>query len=391
MKNNKKILVNYRKLATLLVLSKKGYASVNDLASLRDINARLQKSLNEYQDMKGRDRSTRLQKILNEVGKKQFLSVYKTLKKLGGRNVPENLTEYLLAFKSYNSHQYNLDSLKQRIQSKRQERKSVIDPLSLKLADRPRFQKYFQRFDKSRSHRPMQNDSKKYYGVEIECLFPDSDAVEEFRLAAEKIAYIGIGSDGSIRTEGGQVGVELRILTDDSLSNLKKTCQLLSDFGVTVNTSTGLHIHFDHRHNIDQLTTKTIHSRLNSALLKQLAALVPKSRRENTYCQLRVSGKNRYSAVNLVALQKYGTIEIRLHSGTIDFYKIKQWIKLWDYLLYSKRLRKYDVNSPTGLIDSLKDEELKAYFHRRFSKFNPDQTITSPVSAQIELNEDEVA
>jgi hypothetical protein len=59
-----------------------------------------------------------------------------------------------------------------------------------------------------------------------------------------------------------------------------------------------------------------------------MAEIMPESRKNNTYCELRGSMTNRYSAINGSAIKKYNTIEVRLHSSTIDEIKILNWINL---------------------------------------------------------------
>jgi hypothetical protein len=106
-----------------------------------------------------------------------------------------------------------------------------------------------------------------------------------------------------------------------------------------------------------------------------LGYLVPKSRRNNRYCRIGVSGRrdgaDRYYAVNATALNKYQTIEIRLHSGTVDYGKISRWTELCYLISRSKELTNETANnvdelmSLAGAPDSLTD-----FYLKRAEKFN---------------------
>jgi hypothetical protein len=108
-----------------------------------------------------------------------------------------------------------------------------------------------------------------------------------------------------------------------------------------------LHIHLDAR----DLTEADVKNKGRSfgKTLDVLWSLIPESRRENTYCKKAVSPLSkgergdRYYAINLTAFQKYQTIEIRCHSSTTDFKKIKHWIVLMR-AIYSTSIKKKCVN-----------------------------------------------
>jgi hypothetical protein len=72
---------------------------------------------------------------------------------------------------------------------------------------------------------------------------------------------------------------------------------------------------------------------LNS--LNILYAMTPPSRRNNRFCARNHSDMtwnpntdNRYWAINPASYNRHKTIEVRLHSGTIDARKVNYWIEL---------------------------------------------------------------
>lgn len=209
---------------------------------------------------------------------------------------------------------------------------------------------YKQLFKVKNDHRPKNVDLGKWIGVEIECFIEydyDEDGDDGFQsedqfrehiinqIQERKIKYVSVKHDGSISGSGNYcTEVEFTILTKiDDMSNLEKLCKMLRDLGAKVNASCGLHIHLDQRDALRserKIELRRRLSRLNQAL-PLLAAIVPPSRRSSTYCSTRRSkmrNGTRYMAINTEAVQRFGTFEIRLHSGTTDFTKISNWIKL---------------------------------------------------------------
>jgi hypothetical protein len=223
---------------------------------------------------------------------------------------------------------------------------------------------------------PKKKHGGKIVGVEIECIVPVEKIVTmsgkpfdpSYQSAygyiaeyiqtwtkAERVRYINITSDGSINgmKDRTEAGFEFRVLVDldRGYDNIKKFCKFLNQIGTRVNASCGLHVHFDQRHllNTPEEILKRA-DRLNNALFG-LKFIVPKSRVENpqysrlepnygrilrTYIEEKglqsnyynFPNGNRYSAINTTCLDGKGTIEVRLHSGTVSFTKIRNWIEI---------------------------------------------------------------
>lgn len=247
---------------------------------------------------------------------------------------------------------------------------------------------------KDTSHKPF-SQSTKWVGVEIECLIPvresDRNGNAHYRakqdLAAlfteNNITLVQVKDDGSI--SGGQeneddgdeqdgsrsyTGVEIAILFDSArgFQKLEKVCGLLRQVGAIVNKSCGLHVHLDARH-LEARQCKTLGQNITNAL-PVLRYMMPRSRQENDYCHLSMSTFNgrRYHAVNLTAFRKFQTCEIRLHSGTINYEKIKNWIELLQ-LIGSTRIRS-PIETVQDLIDVTEmPDRLVEYLEKRVKQF----------------------
>lgn len=202
------------------------------------------------------------------------------------------------------------------------------------------------------------------------------------KLCAErKIKGINLGEDGSIDTdEDENIALEARILTNiDDLSNLEAFCKLLKDVGASVNKSCGLHVHLDFR-DYDRRPAAVV-GRLAKAL-PMLKAMVPQTRIDNRYCRFEVGSSSgetghdrRYAMINdAEAFSKFKTIEVRLHSGTINFVKIKNWVNI----LYSVARSSHVMAEPTleGFAAKLGwSASLVAYIVGRIRKFHPDSAL----------------
>ncbi len=219
------------------------------------------------------------------------------------------------------------------------------------------------------------NESKSFIGLEVELISPYSES--SFKKEAErlKIKNFTIGSDGSIEVDTDEnpddQGHEVRMLIENSEENLKKQlkklCTVLSNMESYVNTSCGLHIHLDMRHKSD---TEIYEIGLRfKRCLSVLSTLVPQSRRDNDYCKLQKSDTDRYSAINMTALRKYNTIEIRLHSGTVDYLKIYNWIRLLNLIKETKNDKTFKTLDE--MIEGLSiPDELALFYYNRYKKFN---------------------
>jgi hypothetical protein len=162
--------------------------------------------------------------------------------------------------------------------------------------------------------------------------------------------------DGSV-SDGGEL-VSPPLKGRDGKKQIKLACEALKEVGARVDSRCGLHVHIDvngSAFNKEQvINIPKIYERYENFLDK----LMPRSRRSvnNAYCRTLKGYTHeanqyvewrteqdgnytvaqiaegplgtRYKKVNLFSYVKYGTVEFRHHSGTIEFGKIMNWIRI---------------------------------------------------------------
>lgn len=215
-------------------------------------------------------------------------------------------------------------------------------------------------------------------GFDDDSAISDAKAFFKKKVTELKIKGLDVKHDGSLDADGDEetvLPIELTLLVrQDDLSDLEKLCKLLNDLGAYVNNSCGLHVHIDSRDKT-KAQIQTIARRFEAAL-PFMTKLVPRSRRENRYCKAGVSTLNgdRYHAVNLTSFAKHGTIEVRLHSATTNFVKIKNWLKIVS-AVYSNR-KSTDLRNWQDFEEFIgADQELCDYMKARRMLFNPKASI----------------
>lgn len=277
------------------------------------------------------------------------------------------------------------------------------------------------------------NDDYETFGVEIEVEQGDKNGLDK-----ELNAFCGIGYDGSLDETGLEITTPPLNL-DGTIKIIKDTCDKLKKRGFKATDNCGLHIHFAFEKEIPlnlRAEKNLTKSQIETEYIKMFQKIVyffepfiysvlPPRRLTNHFCKplknkrtikktldkdefKKVKNKrqlftdDRYFGFNLNSLTKYGTIEFRYHSGTIEPNKIINWLKLIKALAdLSKRLvnlknckhksitdrkvynlminRVYSLRSFTGqglfseVFRILRDYTYNSpdgiYFLRRFNKF----------------------
>jgi hypothetical protein len=195
------------------------------------------------------------------------------------------------------------------------------------------------------------------FGVELEIVHGDAYALAAALTAAgvktfsegyhhETRKYWKIVTDSSV--SGGFELVSPVLRGHYGFERLKKVCKILADNNVKINKTCGVHVH----HGIEDLDLDAVSRLVHSyaAMQSDIDAVLPPSRRStagNNYCKalgsyrlstmhdgwnpsiMSVSASwERGTVLNLLCYSKYGTIEYRQHSGSIEFAKIAPWIRL---------------------------------------------------------------
>ena len=206
------------------------------------------------------------------------------------------------------------------------------------------------------------NDTDRIYSAEIECYYPSSEALKK---VYDKLPEgMGMTDDGSLNSMGKEFQTP-KLSGEKGDKLLKELCHSLVDNEFTVNRTCGLHIH------LDTSDYKTNREAIKTLLMFYLVfepvlySYLPYSRRSNRYCmplsqfyheseilncysvpdietlwyreqdhdKIDDRKKNhydqtRYAGVNFHSMLANGHIELRHHSGTLDYNKIDKWIKL---------------------------------------------------------------
>ena len=93
-----------------------------------------------------------------------------------------------------------------------------------------------------------------------------------------------------------------------------------------VNRSCGFHVHVEARDLNDEQLVRL--EAFFNTWRQVLMSYVSASRRYNHYCAARASRRDRYVALNLVPFATKGTVEFRLHQGTLNPTKVLAFVKL---------------------------------------------------------------
>lgn len=238
------------------------------------------------------------------------------------------------------------------------------------------------------------------FGIEIEAYRPGHVVLD--------FADTNFGTDGSIKppTDLPYSGFEARSMPKkyrEMTKYVKRLSKYLISSRCGVNESCGLHLHTSHPVFFDR---KYLHKLIMfwSAIEDVLISTQPKSRLNSHYCQrnlfqyitdygmtipeaksqmiANMGNRNRYQAMNLAALESHGTIEIRLHAGTINDDKINHWITLimsiYEYVrtnynryvakeLFDQEISDEKINKVFDLLNL--PEETKAFYLERIGKF----------------------
>jgi len=220
------------------------------------------------------------------------------------------------------------------------------------------------------------NKKENHVGVEIELISKlDKDELASKLSECTKFKlgdYVEIKQDGSLRNNSDfKYTHELTVLAEEfKIKEIIEEISKLLDGNSTVNTSCGLHVHLDMR-NRDVI--KCYNNLVKSQ--KLLFKMQPKSRQKNTYCTKNHSSKwngstgSRYKAINKRAYDKFRTLEIRLHAGTIDYRKINNWIDILLLIVDNDQIERAP-RTLKALYKFIKlSKQLEDYVEHRIKKF----------------------
>lgn len=177
----------------------------------------------------------------------------------------------------------------------------------------------------------------KTYGIELE--------TSSISIRTAQSALDAIGLNWQCKPDGTR-GVDAEavspILNDGSLNESISAARALLKAGATVNKQTGYHIHIGADHYGTDGIAALVRNWYTAA--NAIGALVAPSRLNNHFCNHNLSqsildpwvesirngridnaGRGRYQSLNLDSYARHGTVEFRLHHGTLNGKKIQAW------------------------------------------------------------------
>lgn len=252
------------------------------------------------------------------------------------------------------------------------------------------------------------NKSKRMISVEIEV-----STVQNTKIADTVRNWSGsIVTDGSV---SGDKPFEINTAPasgDLFLKQIDEICKTLRDNGGKANASCGLHVHIDARKENFFYLKKLAY--LYSKIEDALFSIVAPSRKESTYSQpcgpklirnlenqrvpkdvektivkniygadVDIEQKKgqkydsaRYSALNLHSWVFRGTVECRMHHGTVNATKIKNWGMLWAGILDFAEdnsemfIKNMKGDSLSCLLSVCQNDTVRAWVVERHNQFN---------------------
>lgn len=227
----------------------------------------------------------------------------------------------------------------------------------------------------------------KYVGVELEFLCKlDAVKLNKILMDNNLAGHVYVMRDASLRTDPDKPDylsheVTLIAKQQNAAEVIAKVCKVLKspEVGGYANNSCGLHVHLDMR----SRNVEICYANLYYAL-PILIAMNPAMRSEGVwaqrYCSPNVSDKfgsggtsdqgSRYSAINCNAYKKHQTLELRLHSGSLNSKKIINWVNLLVNVVERDTKLGYQITNVHDLAPHFGvSQEIIEYVDARICKF----------------------
>lgn len=191
----------------------------------------------------------------------------------------------------------------------------------------------------------------------------DKEFVPKYEMRSRYNIFSGNNSMQNVMVNSHErcEGRELRIIAteEEAPGIIDSVCLILQNLGAKVNTTCGLHVHLDMRNRNKTVAFDRLFNG-QSILFK----LVDETRRKNKYCKMlrkkTLQPKTKYYGLNKMALKEHGTIEVRMHQGSINPVQIRMWVALLSKIVDT------DIgNKKFKLTDLGTDSSIKDYYTRK--------------------------
>lgn len=232
----------------------------------------------------------------------------------------------------------------------------------------------------------------KLIGIELEVEGLNEIKNGSLTIPTEITKSWNLKQDGSLTESGGIEFTTCRLSGNAIKEEVERLTTWLNEkTNATISKNCGYHLHINCKDITDTQVRQVF--LVYNQIMPYLRLMVSPSRRNNEYCSQiyfedailddtnvkRYSDSkfttDRYRDLNLCSLQKYGTIEIRLHQGTINAEKILNWVKI-NLEIYNYAT-KIDIKRAINFKGSIKsllnilrhDVKLQNYYKKRVIEF----------------------
>ena len=185
-------------------------------------------------------------------------------------------------------------------------------------------------YEEIRSHRK--------YGIELE-----TSRCDDYKAIRGNTVF-GCKPDGSV---DGMEFVSPVLYGDEGLEETRKICDFARDYGWRVDSSCGLHLHLDLSNESNENCYKVLRAYMYT--YEFWTSFISNSRKANYYCAKQHYGEadlvyyeadmsfrdwvsticagERYQWVNFNSYNRFKTVELRHHAGSLNAEKITNWVK----------------------------------------------------------------
>jgi hypothetical protein len=237
---------------------------------------------------------------------------------------------------------------------------------------------------------PFAQTPKTTFGIELEMGLYSTDNLhvntlwDELRYFLEHTDTLQnkweLKDDGSVRGDiGGEITTKGGFELSDLLAETKIVCAKLKKYeksgNIKIDGSAGFHIHMG----VQDWTVKHLRAFYKAFYnsIEEWFAFQPPSRSRSEFCRhnsyddifQELRRDNRYLALNPLAIVKYGTLEMRLFAGTIQYYKIEKTLQVVNAYIKGVLKPLPEGQSPKdGLFDVIDNKKILHFVLNRIKK-----------------------
>jgi hypothetical protein len=232
------------------------------------------------------------------------------------------------------------------------------------------------------TERPMPTPAMKNpFGMELECINPDGN-----RHALNVVSKFPC-SDASL----GDGGVEIKIVADakkigDKAADIAQRARMV---GGVINHKCGFHVHMSRPVEYKTLRGVQMYQNIGGSEASNLypylrgmeatfMSMVPKHRRDNQYCRALSNANDIFDHYYWLSIStRVPTIELRIHPGTLNPWKVKAWAEVCAGL--QTILHSIIAGKPNEAAEKAKEGNL-------LSTFEPNSLAAKYIKARLNAN-----